>query len=238
MADLDVARSKIERQLYDQAVNDLQAFIAKRPGSPLVPEAAYLVGEARRLQGNRQEAMGAFVEFGARYKRHPRAADALFRLAQLTLITGRPGSVEEARTLFGEVAEKYGESPLAPSALVEEAAIEDRLKLREVDQAVASSVPASLVTLRLLVQKYPTHPLAEKAGWSLAGLYEDAKRYQLAAEACESLAAAFPSTKYDAWFRAGELYEKRVKDKEKARAAYERVPAASPRYKDAQKRIK
>jgi TolA-binding protein len=182
--------------------------------------------------------MNAFVEFASRYKTHARAADALFRVAQLTLITGRQGSVPEARTLFGEVAEQYPQSPLAPQALAEKAAIEDRLRLREVDQEVGTSVPASLVTLRALVQKYPASPLAEKAWWTLAGLYEDAKRYDLAARACESLAASFPATAYDAWFRAGELYEKRVKDQEKARAAYARVPAASPRYKDAQKRIK
>ena len=54
------------------------------------------------------------------------------------------------------------------------------------------------------------------------------------------LAVEPPLRTGEAWpllgFRAGEIYERRLRDKEKARAAYAQVPAASPRYKDAQKR--
>ena len=94
------------------------------------------------------------------------------------------------------------------------------------------------VQAAILFGQVPTHPLAEKAYWSLADMYEEANRFQQAADSCAALAAAFPATKYDAWFRAGELYERRLKDKDKARAAYAQVPPSSPRYKDAQKRIK
>ncbi|MBP1636637.1 MAG: serine/threonine protein kinase with repeat, partial [Acidobacteria bacterium] len=65
-ADLDVARSKMDRKLYDQAATDLEAFIQKRPGSALAPEAAFLIAEARRLAGRREDAMGEYLEFGAR----------------------------------------------------------------------------------------------------------------------------------------------------------------------------
>ncbi len=132
----------------------------------------------------------------------------------MTLQTGRPGSPEESRALFGEVADRYPDSAWAAQALTERAAIEDRLKLRVVDQALSTSVPASLVSLRALVQKHPSHPLAERAYWALADMYEETRRYQQAAESCTALASAFPSTKYDAWFRAGEIYERRLKDKE------------------------
>jgi hypothetical protein len=40
------------------------------------------------------------------------------------------------------------------------------------------------------------------------------------------------------WFRLGELYERRLRNPDKARQAYERVPADSPRYRDAQQRLK
>jgi TolA-binding protein len=236
-ADLQIARAKIERKLYDQAITDLQAFVAKRPGGSLTPEAAFLIGEARRLQARRDEAMGAFVEFAARYKTHPRAPEAVYRLAQLTLQTARPGSADEARVLYSDVAEQYRRSSWAPVALNEKAALEGRLKVRQLDPVLATSVPASLVTLRLLVQRYPSHPLAERAYWSLADMYEEANRHQQAAEVCERLATTFPSTTYDAWFRAGEIADRRLKDKDRARAAYARVPVSSARYKDAQKRI-
>jgi TolA-binding protein len=217
-------------------VTDLTAFLQKRPTSPLAPEAAFLIGDARRLEGKRDEAMGAFVEFGARYASHPRAGEALFRLAQLTQSAPRAGSVEEARSLFAEAAEKHRESPWAPAALVEKASIEDRLKLRQIDLALQTSVPASLVTRRTLVERYPGHQLSEAAYWSLADAYEAANRFQHAADALEKLAATFPATKYDAAFRAAEIFERRLKDKERARAAYLKVPVTSPRYKDAQKR--
>ncbi len=233
---IEIARAKIERKLYDQAVADLRAFVDKRPNAALAPEAVFLIADARRVEGRRDEAMGAFVELGARYASHPRAAEGAFRLAQLTAETGRPGSPEEARASFGSVAQKYPTSPWAPAALMEKATIEDRMKVRQIDAALQTSVPSSLVTLRALVESYPAHALAEQAHWKLADLYEGINRHALAAEECETLAKTFPSTKYDAWFRAGELFDRRVKDKGRARAAYAQVPPTSPRYRDAQKR--
>ena len=37
--------------------------------------------------------------------------------------------------------------------------------------------------------------------------------------------------------RVGELYERRLKDPVKAREAYEKVPATSARYRDAQRKL-
>jgi hypothetical protein len=52
------------------------------------------------------------------------------------------------------------------------------------------------------------------------------------------MAAQFPGNPVEVWFRLGELYERRLRNAEKARAAYEKVPPDSPRYKDAQQRLK
>ena len=62
------------------------------------------------------------------------------------------------------------------------------------------------------------------------------KRYDLAAAAFNDLATRFPQTRYDAWWRAAETLDKRLKDKTAARAAYGRVPTTSPNYGTAQKR--
>ena len=48
----------------------------------------------------------------------------------------------------------------------------------------------------------------------------------------------FPLNRRDAAWRAGELYEDKVKDPARARAAYALVPATSPRYRDAQKKLR
>jgi TolA-binding protein len=102
---------------------------------------------------------------------------------------------------------------------------------------LATRVPAALVTYRLLVTEYPQHPEAEEAWWKLGEMYFDLKRYALAAVAFERLATGFPSTRHEAWWQAGQIYDRRLDDAARAVAAYQRVPASSSRYQDAQKRI-
>jgi tetratricopeptide (TPR) repeat protein len=62
------------------------------------------------------------------------------------------------------------------------------------------------------------------------------RQYQLAAEAYVRLGTTFPNTRFDAWFKAGEIYERRLNNRDEARSAYLKVPSVSPRYKDAQSR--
>jgi hypothetical protein len=69
-------------------------------------------------------------------------------------------------------------------------------------------------------------------------MYEDMNRFELAARTLDDLAQRFPNNTRDAAWNAGELYEKRVKNLELARAAYGRVPPTSKRFRDAQKRAK
>jgi hypothetical protein len=52
----------------------------------------------------------------------------------------------------------------------------------------------------------------------------------------EQLGARDGDGRYGAWFAAGEIYERRLKDPERARVAYARVPPSSPRYAEAQKK--
>ena len=40
------------------------------------------------------------------------------------------------------------------------------------------------------------------------------------------------------WFRLGDIYERRLKNPEKAREAYAKVPQSSSRYNEAQRRMK
>jgi TolA-binding protein len=72
----------------------------------------------------------------------------------------------------------------------------------------------------------------------LASAYQDMDQYEVAAEVWEHLAAQYPGNPVEVWFRLGELYERRLRNPEKARAAYEKVPPDSPRYRDAQQRLK
>jgi tetratricopeptide (TPR) repeat protein len=115
---------------------------------------------------------------------------------------------------------------------------EERQKVYRRDEQLAASVPAALVTYRRVVTEYGRTPMAETAWWRLGQIYSDTKRYALAAGAFVTLGTRFPSTRFDAWFAAAELYDKRLGDKARAADAYARVPASSPRFQDAQKRAR
>jgi len=80
-------------------------------------------------------------------------------------------------------------------------------------------------------------PLGE-GGMGVVYRAEDVKhRHDLAGQALLDLAQKFPNNTRDAAWRAGELFEKRVKDPQRARDGCALVPSRSPRYRDAQKRL-
>ena len=97
-------------------------------------------------------------------------------------------------------------------------------------------MPAALVSYRTLVERYPRSDAAEASLAKLADMYEDLKRYDLAARSLDDLMERFPNNSRDAAWRAAELYDKKIKDANMARSAYARVPASSSHYREAQKR--
>jgi hypothetical protein len=115
--------------------------------------------------------------------------------------------------------------------------IEDRMKLKEADAELNGVAPASLLTLRSVARTGGTAPVTEFALWRLGQEYRDRRLYELAATTFADLGTRFPETRYDAWFSAAELFEKQLKDAARAREAYAKVPAASPRYEAAQKKL-
>jgi serine/threonine protein kinase/TolA-binding protein len=235
---LDVARAKYDTRLYDQALADLRTITTTHHASTAAAAAYLLMGQIHEQQSRPEDAMAAYVELRSRHPRTDAAAQGTFRLAQLTVRTKRPDRVKSARDLFGAVPSEHPSSVWAPRALAAKAALEAREKIKEHDAVLGANVSAAMTTNRLLAQRYPSAPEAELALWQLGDAYDDLKRYDLAATAFETLATRFPLTRYDAWWRAAELYDKRLKNKTAARAAYSRVPSRSPKYEDAQRRIR
>ena len=78
-------------------------------------------------------------------------------------------------------------------------------------------------------------PEAELALWQVGEEYENRKRYSSRGQAFADLGTHFPETRYDTWWRAAELYDKRLKDRAAAKAAYAKVPSSSRNFKDAQR---
>ena len=234
---LRVAQAKFDQRLYDQALADLQAIIAQPQASRSAAAAAYLmVGRIYERQNRRDDAMATYVEMRSRHTGAPRA-EATYRLAELTLASRRDDKERAALDLLSQVIAGKPGAALAAQAIARKASVEQRLKTRVVDPVLATSVPAALVSYRTLVESYPKAAGAESAYHELAGMYEDLKRYELAARTLDALAANFPQNTRDASWRAGELYEKRLKNMAAARASYARVPPRSSRYRDAQKKL-
>jgi TolA-binding protein len=234
---LRIARAKYDAQLYDQALGDLQALVAKYGSSPSAPEAFLLMGSIHSRQNKPDDAMAAYVELRSKYPASPAAAEATFQNAELILRSRRDDREKTAMGLFSSIFTAYPTSPLAPRALARRATLEQKQRLRVTDEELGKVVPAELGTYRTLVSRYPSAPEAESAYESLAKLYEDQKRYDLAASALLDLAKRFPSNRIDAAWRAGEMYEERVKDVARAKASYQLVPEQSARFKDAQRKL-
>jgi tetratricopeptide (TPR) repeat protein len=93
------------------------------------------------------------------------------------------------------------------------------------------------VTYRRVATEYRTNAASETALWRLGQIYQGIKRFDLAADTFTELAEGHPATQHDAWFAAAELADKRLKDPGRARAAYARVPATSPHFREAEKRL-
>ena len=236
-AALRAARAKFEARLYDQALTDLKP-IALNAVSASAPAAQLLIGTIYERQGSPDDALAAYIELTSRYPSSTVTADAMLRTADLTLRSKRNDREVVARALYDEIGTKYPKSSRAAEALVRRAALEERAKLRVFDATLHTSVPAALVSYRTVATDYPKSTFAEPALDRLGELYSDLRRYDLAAQAFEDLARRFPSNHRDAAWRAGKLYEDKLKDKTRARDVYATVPTSSSHYSDAQKKLR
>jgi serine/threonine protein kinase/outer membrane protein assembly factor BamD (BamD/ComL family) len=233
-----VARAKADAKLYDQAVADLRAGLAASPASPSAPAAHLLMASILQWQGRPEDAMAAYVELRSRHGHASEATEGTFLLADLILQSKRSDREEAARQLFSEIPSMTGSAPWAVQALMRRAALEERARLRVVDSTLGTTVPASLPSYRQVVESYPAAPAVEPSLARLAEMYEDLRRYDLAGQAWLDLARRFPGNSRDAAWRAGEVFEKRVKDPQRASESYALVPERSSHYRDAQKKLR
>ena len=234
---LDIARAKMNSNLLEPALADLAQLRLDFPTSEAAAEAAFLSAQIFERLGRIEDAMAVHVEFSKRFGSDARLPVSKLRLAELTLKSRHANKEATARTLLGEIAANHPRSQEAFTALRLKLSLEQG-RVREQDPVLGIEVPRALPTLRTFTEQFPTSPHA-MAEWSrLAGMYADLDQHALAAAAYETLGRNFPANPYDAWYRAAEIYERRLKDVPKAREAYANVPASSARYKDAQRKLK
>jgi TolA-binding protein len=235
---LEIARAKLNSTLVEPALADLRQIVSDFPVSAAAADASLMTAEILEKLGRLEDAMAAHIEFTRRFAKDSRLAASKLRLAQLMLQSRQPNRENAARSILGEIATTHPKTPQALSALQVKLKLEQGRGPREMDPVLGIEVPRALPTLREITEQFPSSPMSMIALNRLAELYADIDDYPRAAQTYMTLATTFPNNPHDAWFRAGEIYERRLKDVERAREAYAQVPEGTARYKDAQRRLK
>jgi serine/threonine protein kinase/TolA-binding protein len=234
---MDIARTKLNSNLQDQAIADLREIVRDFPQSSMAADASFLAAEVLEKMGRVEDAMAAHLEFANRFSSDSRMAASRLRLADLTLKSRQPNKETAALDLYAKIISDHPKTPSALQALQSKARIETERRLETKDPLLnGKQVPAALITLRTLTEQFPEAPASMTALNRLAQLYQDEEEWLRAVHALTDLANRFPNNPHDAWFRLGEVYERRLNDRERARAAYAQVPQSSSRYRDAQRR--
>ena len=211
-----------------------RGWLARYGNTASAAEGLLLLADTQARAGQLQESLLTCRDVETRFRGLPPAAEALLRHAQL--LQQVKASPEESLDRLAEIARDYPASQAFLPAMVLKAGLEDKLKLQAVDPQRGTSVPASLMTRRLVASRVTNGPAAMAALRQIASTYEDLKRFDQAAKTYVELGTRYPEATPDAWFAAAEIYERRLNDKAAAKAAYLKVPPASPRYRDAQSR--
>ena len=233
--ELEDIRGKLAANQTAPAIVALNSFIEQNPAHRLTPDAYLLLGQAYESSNRTDEALTTYASLAAKFSTSPRAPEALFRQGQRVLLSRQPDREAAARRLLTRVADEYPASEWAARALIQRAQIEERVRDRVADQLTGGSVPIVLLTYRALAERYLAQ--SETPLWKMSEIYEELDRYPLQAQALTELTTRFPQTKFDAFWKLGEVSERRLKDKAGALDAYSKVPSTSQKYRDAQKKL-
>ncbi len=157
---LQTATAKFDAKLYDHAIAELKAGLARSPSSPSAPGAYLLMGRSYEAARQPDDAMATYVELRSRYGGTDATAEGSLRLAELLTRSKRPDRETAAMAVLSEIATQYAPTPFAPRALAQRGALEERAKTRQVDQQIGTLVPTALITYRTIVERYPHSDVA------------------------------------------------------------------------------
>ncbi|MDQ3439607.1 MAG: tetratricopeptide repeat protein [Planctomycetota bacterium] len=234
---LDIARAKINSNLLEPALADLRQIMNEFPGSSAAADALFMSAGVLEKLARIDDAMATHVEFSKRFPTNRLIASSQLRLAELTEKSRLRNREAAASAILGEVIRAHPRTPETLRALQMKIRLDQDNRQRVLDPVVNVQVPLVLPTLRTLTEQFPNAVVAMTAFNRLADMYTDLDQHERAAQAYVDMATNFPKNPHDAWFRAGEIYERRLKAMDKAREAYGKVPEGSSRYRDAQRKL-
>jgi tol-pal system protein YbgF len=96
---------------YEQAEQQLRAFIAKNGANRLAADATFYLGESFLQRSRPREAAEQYLKLSTDYAKSPRAPEGMLRLGQSLAALGNN---DQACATFGEIGRRY---PTAASAL-------------------------------------------------------------------------------------------------------------------------
>jgi tol-pal system protein YbgF len=89
---------------YDQAEQQLRAFLAKNGGSRLAPDAIFYLGESFLKRSRPREAAEQYLKLSTDYAKSPRAPEGMLRLGQSLAALGNN---DQACATLGEIGRRY-----------------------------------------------------------------------------------------------------------------------------------
>jgi tol-pal system protein YbgF len=93
---------------YEQAEQQLRAFLAKNAGSHLTPDAIFYLGETYLQRSRPREAAEQYLKLSTDYSKSPRAPEGMLRLGQSLAALGNN---DQACATFGEIGRRYPTAP-------------------------------------------------------------------------------------------------------------------------------
>ena len=87
--------------LHDQASAKLGELVNDHPGTNEALAGYFLIGAIHEQQRRPNDAMATYLEIADRFKGNPGAAEALYKMAQMTLKSNRSDRELEARRMLG-----------------------------------------------------------------------------------------------------------------------------------------
>lgn len=101
---------------YDQAEQQLRAFLAKNASSRLAPDAIFFLGESYLQRSRPREAAEQYLKLSTDYSKSPRAPEGMLRLGQSLAALGNN---DQACATFGEIGRRYPTSAVVVKKSIE-----------------------------------------------------------------------------------------------------------------------
>jgi tol-pal system protein YbgF len=89
---------------YEQAEQQLRAFLSKNAGSRWAPDAIFYLGESYLKRSRPREAAEQYLKLSTDYSKSPRAPEGMLRLGQSLAALGNN---DQACATFGEIGRRY-----------------------------------------------------------------------------------------------------------------------------------